>query len=236
MLFRPELIRAELVDLKTRTRRILKPGRTQEEWLTPEALDAGVRWRSTPTPGWWAMAVEKGHIGSVLCPWGARGDRLWVRERWRVAAWRDDGRVAIDYGASPELIATPWIRPPPDAFKKLIEESRNDCGAACADERRDGGWKWERGQSPCRWRSPLHMFRWAARLVLEIEAVKVERLQEITEKEARLEGVAAARINEKPTTPTTYRGGFKRIWEQLHGPGSWEQNPWVWAIAFRRLA
>lgn len=82
-----------------------------------------------------------------------------------------------------------------------------------------------------RWRPSIHMPRWASRLTLEVVSVRVERLQEITEEDAKAEGTAQALCNfPDPLCPM-----FAMAWERLHGPGSWAANPWVWAVSFRRV-
>ena len=76
----------------------------------------------------------------------------------------------------------------------------------------------------------IHMPRWASRITLEITGVRVERLQGISNEDAVSEGIG---------TPTDIRyaalDGFKPLWKSINGPGSWDLNPWVWVIEFRRL-
>jgi hypothetical protein len=82
-------------------------------------------------------------------------------------------------------------------------------------------------------RPSIFMPRWASRIALEIIAIKVERLQDISEADARAEGV----------TPTAFErlndnwGGvlYRKLWESIHGPGSWDANPWLWVIQFQRI-
>lgn len=95
--------------------------------------------------------------------------------------------------------------------------------------------------TPCppeyeRWRPCIHMPRWASRILLEVTAVRVERLQDISEADAQAEGatgqcpVGNLRVYNK--APLAYH--FAQIWEQAH-PNTWDQNPWVWAIDFRSV-
>jgi hypothetical protein len=91
-----------------------------------------------------------------------------------------------------------------------------------------------------RWRPSIHMPRSACRLVLEITDVRVERLNDCSEEDARAEGCAPAWLDADDNTsvhaaaPPTYRQGFARLWRDINGPGAWEQNPWVWVVEFRR--
>jgi hypothetical protein len=95
-----------------------------------------------------------------------------------------------------------------------------------------------------RWRPSIHMPRWASRITLEVTAIRVERLQDISEADALAEGVTpkwepgcSGRLMEA-------LGGFSfrpaasayaELWEQINGPGAWDANPWVWVIEFKRV-
>lgn len=85
-------------------------------------------------------------------------------------------------------------------------------------------------------RPSIHMPRWASRILLEVTGVRVERLQDISEADAQAEGatgqcpVGNLRIYNE--APLAYH--FAQIWEQAH-PNTWDQNPWVWVIEFRRV-
>ena len=85
-----------------------------------------------------------------------------------------------------------------------------------------------------RYRSPIYMPRWASRLTLVVTATKIERVQEITEEDAKAEGVEARRSGQwgdgEPTH--AYRTGFVYVWRDLHGPDSWIANPQVVALTF----
>jgi hypothetical protein len=97
---------------------------------------------------------------------------------------------------------------------------------------------------PTKWKPGIHMPRWASRLLLEVTEVRVERLQAITEEDAKAEGMP---IDVEPCDHTrqscadvgclgqTRRSSFCGRWEDMHGIGSWTKNPWVWVISFRRV-
>lgn len=80
------------------------------------------------------------------------------------------------------------------------------------------------------WKPSIHMPRWASRITLEIKGVRVERLQDISQADAILEGIAS---NFMFTWMTI--NPFKDLWQSIHGPGSWSANPWVWVIEFERI-
>lgn len=137
------------------------------------------------------------------------GDRLWVRE-----AWAHD---------APDL----------DTARRGIES-----GGVCY------GPYYRADAKPfdvasLRWRSSIHMPRWASRMTLTVTAVRVQRLQDITEDDARAEGI------EDLSAPDHVNFGvpgivnaqhpvraFWLLWESIHGPGAWVLNPWVAAISF----
>ncbi len=97
-------------------------------------------------------------------------------------------------------------------------------------------------------RSSIHMPRWASRITLEIIEVRAERLQRISSADCFAEGI-------DPETDETYlaaehaqlggvqiRGGsaercaYASLWESINGKGSWDANPWVWVVSFRKLS
>ena len=86
-----------------------------------------------------------------------------------------------------------------------------------------------------KWKPSIHMPKEAARIWLKVTDVRVERLQEITEEQAKLEGCNSGML----TGPCTARGQFENLWNStikktdLDSYG-WEANPWVWVIEFER--
>lgn len=88
-----------------------------------------------------------------------------------------------------------------------------------------------------KWRPPIHMPRAACRLKLEITGVRVERLQDISESDARAEGVTWQEwCQNDDGTNEPYEeatDAFKRLWESINGPKSWDANPWVWVVEFK---
>lgn len=167
ILFSAPMIRALLAGTKTQTRRMLN-----ERHL-------------------WHFIEGQGDLG--ICPYGAPGDRLWVRE------------THMDLGA-------------------------------CYLYRADGNAEQERalvapGQ---RWRPAIHMPRAASRITLEVTGVRVERLQEISDSDAFAEGIQQCSDEGLPSDGTA-RGTYRALWESINGPGSWDANPWVWVVEFRRV-
>mgnify|MGYP003480117277 FL=1 len=86
---------------------------------------------------------------------------------------------------------------------------------------------WVRSKGGFRWRPSIHMPRWASHITLEVTGVRVERLQDISEADAISEGT--------PFPCGGWVGGYQKLWESIHGPGSWDLNPWVWVVEFKRV-
>ena len=86
-----------------------------------------------------------------------------------------------------------------------------------------------------KWRSPMHMPRWASRITLRVTASRIERLRDISEADAIAEG--APRVKEDHVPLYSHRMGFEIRWDILHRkPGTrWEDNPVVAVISFERL-
>lgn len=146
-----------------------------------------------------------------LCPYGHLGDRLWVRE-----AWHQKGEWRLPEHPEAEWEDAYWI-------------GTKDILYAADAKIPSSGW---------RARPSIHMPRWACRLVLEITDVRVERLQDISEADARAEGCHGGHGSIPGYNySATPREQFWQLWESLNaGRGyCWDANPWVWAITFRRV-
>jgi hypothetical protein len=92
-----------------------------------------------------------------------------------------------------------------------------------------------------KWRPSIFMPRWASRITLEIVSIRVERLQDVSEADAKVEGAdtynAALDIGTKGTPRLDagpFQKGYALLWGEINGPGSWASNPWVWVVEFRR--
>ena len=81
---------------------------------------------------------------------------------------------------------------------------------------------WDDNDTGFTWKPSIHMPRWASRITLEVVSVRVERLQDVTEEDAKREGVGSV-------------AEFCELWEKINGPGSWDANPWVLVVEFKML-
>ncbi len=158
-----------------------------------------------------------------LCPYGKVGDQLWVRETW--------------YCDHFEVMHGPYLKP--DDLD--IGEALNDGTLVYAA---DGLAPYEQEQPT--WKPSIHMPRWVSRILLEITDVRVERLQDIIEEQAKAEGVRLMRdgsdtwvSRESPgnlVTPwPTAKEAFRDLWESINGAGAWNANPWVWVVEFKHV-
>ncbi|WP_321914789.1 hypothetical protein [Paraburkholderia sp. J11-2] len=147
------------------------------------------------------------------CPHGQPGDRLWVRETWQHSNHpfgpyepACDVFYRADYLDDP---LGPDLEKSPDGIRR-------------------------------QWRPSIHMPRAASRITLEVSAVRGERLHHVNEIDARAEGCPPSWLDAGDNKTVhcgepTYRNGFARLWRDIHGGSSWQANPWVWVISFRRI-
>lgn len=218
ILFSAPMVRAILDGTKTQTRRIVK-----------SRPDKNMGPRCVLLPNELAGEINAGDYTN--CPYGHPGDRLWVRETWRIGAW-DENRpaFAIDYQAD-GFCRREWLNVPDpmcddgELFNRLWQQSTDDAIKALGQQDR---YQWEPGRSPCRWRPSIHMPRWASRITLEVTGVRVERLKDISGSDAVAEGVRS-RLPDNGIAVSEYQD----LWESINGPGSWNANPWVLVVEFK---
>ena len=154
-------------------------------------------------------------IDAPPCPY-APGDRLWVREAFRV----------VGCGSSVSIEAARRHRP-----LQYAADGYSLHPTAPESTRLDGSLMLKYQA-----RSPIHMPRWASRITLTVTDVRVQRVQEISEADARAEGVHPFQAPEgNEVVAWTFKQSFARLWDSLNGkrPGcSWAESPWVAAISF----
>ena len=89
-----------------------------------------------------------------------------------------------------------------------------------------------------RWRPSIFMPRWASRLTLKIINIRVERIQDITQKDASFEGIPMPAYGEYPLSETAdyLIPEFRKLWDSINGKKGfgWDANPFVWVIEFIR--
>lgn len=205
ILFSGPMVRALLDGSKTQTRRVCKQAANLSAVVAvqdPTSKEIGQR---PPyfSPGW--FGDEDGEA-QFFSPYGAAGDRLWVRETW------DAGGNDIGYRAD---MSSRHIQPTDAHYLDSMRMFDR-----------------QRGQ----WRPSIHMPRWASRITLEITCVRIERLQDISEEDAVAEGVSVHPDHHGKPRTSIYSPvqAYRDLWESISGPGSWDLNPWVWVVEFKR--
>lgn len=255
ILFSGPMVRALLDGTKMQTRRLVKPQPGPfEGGVHPKRvarhpapyLDAYCGEKSTPANPrgmsedwcWWTRDDRCGDsIGK--CPFGKPGDRLWVREAWGINDYRYGGKNSI-----------PKTRPIDLASNNLVHfATKSDAGILNEITRR----------------SSIHMPRWASRLTLIVTDVRAQRLQDISEEDARAEGATmrpkcngrmghlngwsmdwseigkpsrfadGGVLRERDISLCDPQAAFASYWNHINGPDAWDENPWVWAVSFEVL-
>lgn len=209
ILFSGPMVRALLAGRKTQTRRVVKP---QPE---PCAYRAGAFALN-------GQVIDGNPAVLAQCPYGAIGDRLWVRETFACIA---DEPFAL----------TPGVQYAADGTKRFWPKG---------DE-----WKWFEGKmvynpdkpDTMRFRPSIHMPRWASRITLQITDVRVERVNDITNDDAHAEGVFALPDQFRQDVARSLgrtvdaRDYFLHLFYDINKRADRTDNPWVWAITFQRI-
>ena len=232
ILFSGPMVRAILDGRKTQTRRILKKQPQSHHWEILPGYEFFSKLLET-TKG---LACRFSHCLNgredeplwVNCPYGKVGDRLWVRENYRLYL-----RGRGDSPGFDRVITYP------------VNITRGDCTLVPSD-----WFDWfdskEKSKRSFSLRPSIHMPRFASRILLEITDIRVERLQDINEEDAQKEGVyklwcdtgwnrygvdaGDILLNNK-----TARGCFRMLWEWIHDEKSWDSNPFVWVVSFKPI-
>ena len=205
ILFSAPMVRAILEDRKTVTRR-------QVKCSIANRFDEP-RGQADVDAGYPFVECEDGYVSAVkLCPYGQPGNRLWVRETW----------AEIRVAQAPDQ---EWI-----VYREC--DNRTDYGGP--------------------WKPSIFMPRRACRILLEVTAVRVERLQGISDDQALAEGIVGVDFRPddgwpictgymvgpddgKSSLETTAARAFAKLWSSINGAESWDANPWVWVVEFKRV-
>lgn len=222
ILFSGPMVRAVLDGRKTQTRRIVKgvPQGTTSLRIADHAPVGGrpSLWLEPGMRQWFGKSVAK-HP-----PFWA-GDTLWVRERWGISPTASDGLYVIHKHwtrdgefESEESIAEVPVPPEHVAWAQRRIETAGDFV----------------------WSPSIHMPRWASRLTLEVLSVRVERVNEISDRDCEAEGCYQS--EEAPywwragdAIGNSRRAAFAALWDSINGKEHpWDTGPWVWVVEFKR--
>ncbi|EKB3221598.1 hypothetical protein ONX78_003115 [Salmonella enterica subsp. enterica serovar Gaminara] len=193
MIFNAEMVRAILDGRKTQTRRPVKFPLIDKNMGCELAGNE--------------LAGELAAHNYWNSPYGKPGDRIWVRETFRVHSRATDVATLV-YRA---CVRNSWT-----------EQTHRVPIAVC-----------DKPATPEKWTPSIHMPRWASRILLEITDVRVERLRDLSEEDAKSEGITPPAGGVLPGWE--YRINFRDLWMDIYGTDSWEANPWVWVIEFKRV-
>jgi hypothetical protein len=213
ILFSAPMVRAILEGRKTVTRRVVKPQPVYDRSFAYDGLKICGKGKRKGN----AASIHCAPLVAQFCPYGKPGDRLWVKESWAQ-------RLDLDHLNGTELFNA-GVR---EAWYWADGPGRT-CNTGCAG-------------AAGRVRSSRFMPRWASRITLEVTGVRVERLQDISLSDVLGEGVP--RLQDGDAIPISRyfdmrsieHGRFRDLWQSINGAGSWDANPWVWVVEFRKIA
>lgn len=154
-----------------------------------------------------------------------KGEVEFIRESYAGPGWyvaakphTDDYYVRCPYGVPGDRlwVRETWALP----YKENWLEAKDDIVYRASP--RDSS-------TPVKWVPSIFMKRWMSRILLEIEDVRVERVQDISEDDALDEGI------DNYDDPA--RQVFADLWDSINAKSgfSWESNPWVWVIKFKTI-
>jgi len=197
------MVQAVLEGRKSQTRRVVKG-----KWppLVEEVLRVNGKWV------WDTLDYE------LTTPYGQLGDRLWVRETWKIIGLDhtpNNYRLEIQYKSDSKRR---WFCVGKREFDKY---SINPTSAWGADDK---------------WRPSIFMPRWASRITLEIINIRVERVQDISEEDAMTEGATPILVDPDGGS-CPHIEGYIKLWDSINAKRGygWDTNPYVWVIEFKRV-
>ncbi|ELY0886770.1 hypothetical protein SLP60_000658 [Klebsiella pneumoniae] len=224
MIFNGEMVRAILDGRKTQTRRPVK--------FPVHDKNLGCELAGNE------LAGELSAGNYLNSAFGKPGDRIWVRETWATLG-NEDG-CCVDWEGN---LCKGDERPAARIYRASCEQRPGDYGLWSIPD--DAYWKPHTKEHKFEgaWRPSIHMPRWASRILLEITDVRVERLNAISEEDARAEGIIdggclncgepepCGCANPEPDATDA----FAYLWQSIYGQDNWNANPWVWVIEFKRV-
>lgn len=217
ILFSAEMVRKILAGKKTVARRVIKPQPSKHHWEYDKT------YRLTQSK----ITQES-------------NGRAFVRFYHRIRS-NPQSDIAADcvcpYGYPGDCL---WVR---ETHSIRLEPCEHAPNGAVWYRASDTGKQWD---GELRWRPSIHMPRWASRILLKVTDIRVERLQDISEKEAAEEGASAksyswpegSAVDQAADLGGPFLNGFRELWESINGKRqgcSWVDNPWVWVVEFKRL-
>ena len=233
ILFSSPMVQAINADRKTQTRRAIKDQSIGDRFShVTEDGSAHIEWEGVPCCGTGVWEVPE-YCADVPCPYGKPGDRLLVKETF-FAYGRWETRFSAKKGRDE------WH------FIDMTEE----CGLSYlyAADNPDRTLAKGRGTLLPGWhrRRAIFMPRRAIRIFLEVVSVRVERLNDISESDCWAEGIEevmhlfdgesqAGMAKRLKACLEDAKPLYAHLWESINGAGSWDENPWVWVVEFKKI-
>lgn len=210
ILYSSDMVRAYLLGEKTLTRRTTGLSIIND----PPQRDSGWQLEAYYPDGCARFTTPNGGNITLQCPYGGYGDKLWVKETWAI------GSHSVDY---------------PNRLEVLYKTTH--------DDNNDRQWvevpfdTWVKYSYKNKWQSGRFMPKFASRLTQTISAIRVGKLQDITEEDAKAEGMPCIHIVENPQAlyPDVdgYRRGFCFEWDKINGKTHpWKNKDWVWILEY----
>lgn len=220
ILFSGEMVRAILEGRKTQTRRVVKPQPKTEglQGVYADLYNHGPEW------AFWLPDNRMTEPRTWPCPHGTVGDRLWVREAWRIGSFMDGEPMVFDYRAGGDSMEERDNDSPDyEAWSERMASESTDELEKMQWPHKDGDgiYRWDDCESPLRWRPSIFMPRWASRITLEITDIRVERVQDITEADAKVEGCLPIVEEDCSVTCGTRKTNFRDLWNSIYA--KWER-------------
>lgn len=224
ILFSGPMIRAILEGKKTQTRRVIKP-QPDEDGLSLTLL----------TKEWMDTDGQE-----YKCPYSSIHNQLWIRETFTI-----ESNFNVD-GMKEYPPPFKDGRPAKTTSCPEYGEYWEQCHYRATDPEPELSYEDMEGPG-CRWKPSIHMPRWASRINLEITDIRVERVQDISEEDAKAEGCEAQERSANTPYDFTDDGhfavdDFASLWDHINGKPradgvdiSWSANPWVWVVTFSKL-
>lgn len=212
ILFSGPMVRAILDGSKTMTRRVVKPQPPNEATHMIQDCDGCLWMRKNVGEG------TSSPVGIYFKPPYLTGHILYVKESaWMWCERRPNGKTKTG--------RTKWkyvALPSAPIWFLADEREKPDVDVVSPDT--GNKWMWK-------FKAARYMTRTASRLWLQVYSLRVERLQDISEEDAKAEGCRYPLSGPN----SCYRMAFQTLWESIHGKGSWSINPWVWVVNFKKI-
>ena len=247
------MVLSTLSDIKTNTRRIVLP--QPEKCPGTDGFIEVSKWisegKQKAKKG--LTKIHTSGAGSGLmfpeCPFGKKGDILYVRENWQPRGFDEEGcEVHVKFIADDKIIV---FEPEFEVIEKMVYLIDKEVLKKNIPIDRDGNFIGN--EFPLQVRPSIHLPKMLSRIWLQVTDIRAELLQDISEEDAIAEGVESYTDHRLKSRPTHYKvyhpnsdpdalyssrayDSFQTLWESINGIDSWNENPWVWAISFKVLS